>query len=159
MTHERPPEWPSPFLPRIRGTKIQPPERKLSGRISHGLPGSETSGRLSKPWNNKHLRADIHDPNARTSMTPAECKKKNFGQKNFGLILRSLKKPESCSCNIQMILFDFFPTAAQCVLSCRPATHEQQRAMTNHFWPTSRFHPIPFPLWERWGSNMSHVSL
>ena len=33
-------------------------------------PRSKTSGRPPKPWKNKRLGADIHDPNARTSMTP-----------------------------------------------------------------------------------------
>ena len=31
---------------------------------SCGRPGSKTSGRPSKPWKNRHLGADIHDPNA-----------------------------------------------------------------------------------------------
>ena len=46
--------------------------------------GSKPSGRPSKPWKSKHLGADIHDPNARTSMTPGGAK--NFGQQNFGSI-------------------------------------------------------------------------
>ena len=38
-------------------------------------PRSKTSGRPSKPWKKKHLGADIHDPNTRTSMTPGGAKK------------------------------------------------------------------------------------
>ena len=37
---------------------------------SYGRPGSKALGRPSKPWKNKHLGADIHHLNARTSMTP-----------------------------------------------------------------------------------------
>ena len=56
---------------------------------SCGRPGSKTSGRPSKPLKNKHLGADVHDPNTRTSMTPAGAKQK-IGQKNFGLLFRFL---------------------------------------------------------------------
>ena len=44
---------------------------------SFGIPRRGLCARLggSQPWKNKHLRADIHDPNARTSMTPGDAKK------------------------------------------------------------------------------------
>ena len=41
---------------------------QTSGSHSGGRRGSKTSDRPSKPWTNKHLGADIHDPNARMSM-------------------------------------------------------------------------------------------
>ena len=67
------------------------PKRKFSGQISRGRPGghscwrpgSKASSRPSKLWKDKHLGADIHDPNARTSMTPGGCQK-NFVQKTWG---------------------------------------------------------------------------
>ena len=49
----------------------------------------KNSGRPSKPGKNKRLGADMHDPNAWTSMTP---RVPNFGQKNFGLVFRSIFK-------------------------------------------------------------------
>ena len=55
-----------------------------------GSPGTKTSVKPSKSWKNKHFGADVHDPKARTSMTP-EGFKKNFRQKNFGLNFRSLE--------------------------------------------------------------------
>ena len=79
------------------GTKKQPKE-KVSGRISRGgprviradVPGQKLPAGLRNPGKNKHLGADIHDPNARTSMTPRGVQKnfvqKNFVQKNFVLI-------------------------------------------------------------------------
>ena len=81
-------------------------ERKTAQRESFrdrypaDVPGSfvqKISGRPSKPWKNEHLGADIHDPNPRTSMTPAGAK--HFGQKNFnfGLTLRSPKVGPQCS--------------------------------------------------------------
>ena len=72
------------------GTKKQPKEKLFGPDIprtsrSHpcGRPGSKTSGRPSKQ--NKHLGADMHDPNARTSMTPSWCKQKSFGLKSLSL--------------------------------------------------------------------------
>ena len=50
---------------------------------------SKTSGRPSKPCRNQHLGADIHGSNTWASMTPGRCRK-DFGQKDFGLIFRSL---------------------------------------------------------------------
>ena len=59
------------------------PKRKFWGRISRGHPGviragypgpKLRSGR-SKPWKNKHLGADIHDPKARTSTTLRDFQK------------------------------------------------------------------------------------
>ena len=59
------------------------PKSKFWGRIScgrprgypGGRPGAKTSVRHSKSWNNKHFGADVHDPKARTSMTPGGFKK------------------------------------------------------------------------------------
>ena len=49
----------------------------------------KTSGRPSKPWKNKHLGADFHDPNSRTSITPGGAQK--LRAENFrALIFRSL---------------------------------------------------------------------
>ena len=54
------------------------PMRRFLGRISHarprgypgGRPGAKASVRPSESWKkNKHFGADVHDPNARTSMT------------------------------------------------------------------------------------------
>ena len=56
------------------GAKKQPKEKgfrpdfpQTSTRHSCGRPGSRALGRPAKSWKNKHLGADIHDPNARTS--------------------------------------------------------------------------------------------
>ena len=59
------------------------PKSKFSGRISGGRPrgypgghpGAKTSVKPSKSWKNKHFGADVHDPKARTSMTPGGFKK------------------------------------------------------------------------------------
>ena len=64
---------------------------KFSGWISRGRPrgypggrpGAKTSVRPSKSWKNKHFGADIHDPKARTSMTPRGFLKLR-SEKNFG---------------------------------------------------------------------------
>ena len=37
--------------------------------------GAKTSVKPSKSWKNKHFGADVHDPEARTSMTPEGFKK------------------------------------------------------------------------------------
>ena len=37
--------------------------------------GQKTSVKPSKFWKNKHFGADVHDPKARTSMTPGGAKK------------------------------------------------------------------------------------
>ena len=47
-----------------------------------------------KNLKNKHLGADIHEPNARTSMTRRGCKK-NFRQTNFRLIFRFVAEPRA----------------------------------------------------------------
>ena len=60
--------------------------RKFSADVrglSCGHPGSKTSGRPLKPWKNKHLDAGVHDPNARTSMTPGGYKRTS-GRKSSG---------------------------------------------------------------------------
>ena len=49
-------------------------------------------GRPSKPWKSKHLGADVHEPNMRTSMTPGGSKE--LRTENFGLIFRSLSTRE-----------------------------------------------------------------
>ena len=61
--------------------KKQPKEKVFGPDIprtsrghSCGRPGPKNSGRPSKPWKNKHLGVDIHDPNAWTFMTPGRCK-------------------------------------------------------------------------------------
>ena len=59
------------------------PKSKFWCRISRGCPrgypggrpGAKASVRPSKSWKNKHFGADIHDPKARTSMTPGGLKK------------------------------------------------------------------------------------
>ena len=57
------------------------PKRKFSGRISRGRPGviradlPKLWSGPSKPWKNKHLGADIHDPKARTSTTLRDFQK------------------------------------------------------------------------------------
>ena len=71
-------------------------KRKFWGRISRGRPhgypgrrrGAKASVRPSKSWKkkNKHCGADVHDPKARTSMSPGGVLK-YFGQKSFGLKL------------------------------------------------------------------------
>ena len=48
---------------------------------SRGSPGSKISGRPSKPWKNKHLGADIHDPNTRTSVTPGGCTNRGIAKR------------------------------------------------------------------------------
>ena len=66
----------------------------LSGQISRGRRGvicadvsAKNFGQALETLENKHLGADIHDLNARTSMTPESAR--YFGQKNFGVIFRS----------------------------------------------------------------------
>ena len=66
--------------PKISGMKIQPKE-EVFGRTSLRTSRQKTSVRNSKSWKIKHFGTDI--PRGRP------CK--NFGLKNFGLILRSLK--------------------------------------------------------------------
>ena len=56
-------------------------------KLRAGRLGSKAAGRPSKSWKNRHLDMDVHDPNARTSMTPGACKKTS-GKTNFGLIFR-----------------------------------------------------------------------
>ena len=72
-------------------TYLVPGWKARLSRRPRGYPGgrsrAKTSVRPSKSLKNKHFGADIHDPKARTSMTPG-----NFGQKNFGLNFRSLMK-------------------------------------------------------------------
>ena len=106
---EKRPEVPDTLFPDIRGIlrKVQErenrPKRKFSGRISRGRPvvnRADFPGQKLRagPRNkNRHLGADIHDPNPRTSMTPEGCNK-NFGQKNIGPIFRALKMPRYWSC-------------------------------------------------------------
>ena len=77
------------------------PNSKFWGRISRGRPrrypgghpGAKTSVRPSRSWKTKHLGADIHDPKARTSITPGVLK--TFGRKNFGLNFRSYSENPS----------------------------------------------------------------
>ena len=69
----------------VSGTEIPKisPKSKLWGRISGGRPrgypggrpGAKASVKPSKSWKNKHFGADVHDPKARTSMTPGGFKK------------------------------------------------------------------------------------
>ena len=59
------------------------PKGKFWGRMSGGRPrgypggrpGAKTSVKPSKSWKNKHFGADVHEPKARTSMTPGGFKK------------------------------------------------------------------------------------
>ena len=67
---------------------------KFSGWIFHGHPGViragvrvRSFGQGLRTLENKHVSADIHDPKVRASMTPQS---KSIGQRNFGLISRSL---------------------------------------------------------------------
>ena len=46
-------------------------------------PGAKTSVKPSKSWKNNHFGADVHDPKARTSMTPGGFKRTS-ARKNFG---------------------------------------------------------------------------
>ena len=48
---------------------------RTSGGHSRGYPGQKLRSGRSKPWKNKHLGADIHDPKARTSTTLAYFQK------------------------------------------------------------------------------------
>ena len=80
----------------LRQERKSNPMNKFWDRVSGGRPrgypgrpGAKTSVKPSKSRRNKHFGADVHDPKARTSMTPGACKK-NFGRKNVGLNFRSL---------------------------------------------------------------------
>ena len=55
-----------------------------------GRPGSETWGWPSKPLKNKHVGVEIHNPERADAHDP-RCGAKNFGQKNIGLLFRSLQ--------------------------------------------------------------------
>ena len=70
-----------PVAQQLSGTKKKQPKEKFLGRISRGRPRiirADVPGqkfRALKTLENKHFGADIHDPSARTSMTPGGCKK------------------------------------------------------------------------------------
>ena len=80
----------------MAGTKSSPKSKfwgRISGRCPHGYPGrrpgAKTSVRPSKSWKNMRFGADVHDPKARTSMTPGRLKKLQSEKlRNF----RSLKR-------------------------------------------------------------------
>ena len=55
----------------VLGTDIP----RTSGGHSRGYPGPKLRSGRSKPWKNKHLGADIHDPKARTSTTLRDFQK------------------------------------------------------------------------------------
>ena len=64
------------------GTKNQPKEEVFgpdipwtSGGHSCGNPGPKLRSGPSKPWENKHFGANIHDPKVRTSTTPRDFQK------------------------------------------------------------------------------------
>ena len=48
---------------------------RTSGGHSRGYPDPKLRSGSSKCWKNKHLGTDIHDPKARTSMTPRDLQK------------------------------------------------------------------------------------
>ena len=81
----------------VSGTKKQPKEqvlgpdiRRTSTWICRRTSGQKLrSGPQNPGKKNKHIGADVHEPKARTSMTPGRFKK-NSGQKNFRLNFRSL---------------------------------------------------------------------
>ena len=77
-----------PNLEKVQERKSSP-KRKFSGRISRGRPDvirvdvpGQNFGQALEPLKNKHLGADVHDPNAWTSMSPGGAKK--LGRKNSG---------------------------------------------------------------------------
>ena len=88
-----------PTLQSLQGSSHQErkssPKSKFWGRISRrrprgypgGCPGAKTWVRPSKYLKNKHFGADIHDPEARTSMTSGLKKHRS---ENFGLNFRCL---------------------------------------------------------------------
>ena len=62
------------------GTEKQPKEKVFVADIPRTSGGQKASSRPLKHLKEKHMGADIHGPNAWTSMTPER------GSRNFGLI-------------------------------------------------------------------------
>ena len=115
---------------------------------SCGRPGSKTPGRPSEPWKNKHLGADIHDPNARTSMTPGGAQK-NFAQKLRANDLFPEHNERTCLNKFFLINFYWVPDSRhrEAGRSFRVARLHAERSWHERCFPWDKFSH------EKWSRN------
>ena len=104
------------------------PKSKFWGRISCGRPrgypggrtGAKASIKPSKSWKNRHFGADVHDPKARTSMTPGGFKKlrseklraefsfPGFGPRKYEKTIKYKNGPRNDHTCIFSVFFSYF---------------------------------------------------